>query len=66
MTFKCVHCGELITFSAKDFDCGGSYHPDGEELLWSHLQFNHADVFENDQVLETPEMIECHFILEDK
>lgn len=62
LTFKCVHCGELITFPVENLNCGGSYHPDGEELLWGHLQFSHPDIFESEQTLETPEMIECHFI----
>ena len=34
MTYKCIHCGTLIEFDAENFDCGGSYHPDGEEMLW--------------------------------
>lgn len=66
MTYKCIHCGELITFAAEDFDCGGSYHPDGEEMLWGHLQFDHPDIFETDQFLETPHMIECNYELREE
>lgn len=57
-TYKCKICGQEIRFSADEFDCGGSYHPDGEELLWEHIQMNHEDKFEEVQDWETPFMIE--------
>ena len=66
MTYKCVHCGELINFDKEDFDCGGSYHPDGEEILWGHLQLDHPDIFEEAQILETPFMIEDNYEVEEK
>lgn len=66
MIYKCVHCGELLSFDKEDFDCGGSYHPDGEELLWTHLQFDHPDIFETEQDLETPFMIEDNYELEEE
>lgn len=66
MVYKCIHCGECIEFDKEDFDCGGSYHPDGEEMLWGHLQFEHPDIFEDDCVLETPHMIEFNYELEEE
>lgn len=63
MIYKCKHCGELLGFDKEDFDCGGTYHPDGEELLWGHLQLDHPDIFERDVDLETPYMIEENYIL---
>lgn len=66
MVYRCIHCGELIEFDADEFDCGGSYHPDGEEMLWAHIQFDHPDIFETDQVLETPDMIEYHYELKEE
>lgn len=66
MVYKCIHCGERIEFDKELFACGGSYHPDGEEMLWAHLQFDHPDIFENDCVLETPYMIELNYELEEE
>lgn len=58
VTYECKYCGALIEFEAEDFNCNGSFHPDGEELLWEHIQFEHEDVFEEVKNLETPYMIE--------
>ena len=66
MVYQCKHCGELLEFDDEDFDCGGSYHPDGEEMLWGHLQFEHSDIFERDVDLETPFMIEEDYILKEE
>ena len=58
LTYKCKCCGELIEFAKEDFNCDGDYHPDGEELLWGHIQFDHEELFEEIQNWETPYMIE--------
>lgn len=58
MKYKCKTCGQEIEFADDEFDCGGYYHPDGEELLWGHIQLEHEDKFEEVQDLETPFMIE--------
>ena len=58
LTYKCKYCDEIIEFDEEDFDCGGDYHPDGEELLWGHIQMEHEDVFEEVEDWETPDMIE--------
>ena len=63
MTYKCNHCGEYIEFDEEDFDCGGAFHPDGEEMLWGHIQLEHPDIFGRDRNLETPFMIEEDYIL---
>ena len=65
MTYECKHCGKLIEFEEDEFDCGGRYHPDGEEMLWAHLQFDHEEIFVDAQNLETPYMIELHYILKE-
>lgn len=61
MTYKCNHCGEYITFAEDEFECNGSFHPDGEEMLWGHIQLCHPYIFERDQNLETPFMIEENY-----
>lgn len=58
MKFICKTCGCVIEFPAEDFDCGGDFHPDGEELLWGHIQLDHPDVYEDVRDWETPFMIE--------
>lgn len=64
--FICRECGEEFEFEEEDFDCCGSFHPDGEELLWGHIQLAHPDVFEEVRDLETPYMIEeCYEEVED-
>ena len=66
MVYECIHCGELLGFDKDEFDCCGTYHPDGEELLWGHLQLDHPDIFERDVDLETPYMIEENYILREE
>ena len=56
--FTCGYCGEEFEIDINDFDCGGEFHPDGEEILWWHIQLEHPDVFEDVKELETPDMIE--------
>lgn len=46
-TYRCKHCGAI--------------HGYDEEVLWGHLQLDHPELFEADQDLETPDMIECHW-----
>ena len=58
ITYKCKCCGQAIQFIAEDFNGDGSYHPDGEELLWGHIQFDHEDIYKEVQNMETPFMIE--------
>lgn len=58
LTYKCKYCGELIEITKEDFNGDGCFHPDGEELLWGHIQFEHEELFEELQNLETPDMIE--------
>lgn len=56
--YKCKYCGVIIEFPENEFDCGGYSHPDGEELLWAHIQEEHDEIFEEIQDFETPFMIE--------
>ena len=64
--FICRKCGAEFEFDADDFDCGGEFHPDGEEVLWDHLQLSHPDLFEEVRDFETPDMIEeCYEEVED-
>ena len=58
MKYKCTACGCEIEFAADEFNGDGRYHPDGEEMLWGHIQLDHEDIFEEVQDLETPDMIE--------
>ena len=55
--YKCKHCGELLEFDADD---------DEDEMLWAHIQLGHPDIFERDQNLETPDMIEENYILREE
>lgn len=48
--YCCKHCGAIFEYD--------------EENLWGHLQFEHPDVFAEDQNLETPDMIEAHWVKE--
>ena len=59
--YKCKICGREVEFAANEFDGSGHYHPDGEELLWDHIQTNHEDKFEEVQDWETPFMIEEYY-----
>ena len=56
--YKCKACGQEFIFPDDERDCGGYSHPDGEELLWGHIQMEHEDIFEEVRDLETPFMIE--------
>ena len=58
MRYKCKTCGYEIVFAREEFNGDGRYHPDGEELLWGHIQLEHKDKFEEVQDWETPFMIE--------
>lgn len=40
--------------------CGDSFSYD-EEALWGHLQMCHEAVFEEEQNLETPDMLEIYY-----
>ena len=61
LTYKCKHCGVIIEFEESEFNGDGYFHPDGEELLWGHIQLEHEDVFEEVRNMETPDMIyECY------
>ena len=54
--YICKHCGEIFEREAdEDFS---DYE---EENLWGHLQMKHEDLFEEDQDLETPDMLELHY-----
>lgn len=55
---KCKYCGLVITFDKSEFNGNGYYHPDGEEMLWEHIQMEHEDVFEEVKDWDTPSMIE--------
>ena len=59
--YKCKCCGVEIEFDKDDFDLGGYSHPDGEELLWGHLQLDHEDLYDECQNWETPFMIEEYY-----
>lgn len=60
MHFKCKFCSDLFTFTNQEFE------EEGEEILWGHLQMEHTIIFEDIQNLDTPEMIEaCYEIEED-
>ena len=63
MEYVCNICGAVIEFDEDEFDLGGSSHPDGEEMLWGHIQMWHEDVYDNVQNLETPFMIEERYSL---
>ena len=39
---------------------------DEDEMLWAHIQLGHPDIFERDQNLETPDMIEENYILKEE
>ena len=56
--YTCKECGQVFWFEPDDFDCHGSFHPDGEEVLWGHIQLDHPDIFEEVCDLETPYMME--------
>ena len=56
--YKCKHCNKIIDFEPYKFNGDGYFHPDGEELLWEHIQIEHENVFETVRDLETPFMIE--------
>lgn len=58
MKYKCKTCGQVIEFPYGEFNGDGHYHPDGEEMLWGHIQLEHEDIFEEMRDLETPFMIE--------
>lgn len=58
MRYKCKTCGYEIEFAREEFNGDGHYHPDGEEMLWGHIQMQHEDKFEEVQDWETPFMIE--------
>lgn len=58
LKYCCNICGEIIGFPEDEFDCGGYSHPDGEELLWGHIQLEHEEIFKEVKDLETPFMIE--------
>ena len=51
--YKCKFCGEIFGPYTKV-----TFHQDGEEELWGHIQMNHDEVFEEIQNLATPDMIE--------
>lgn len=57
-TYKCKHCNKIIDFEPYEFNGDGYFHPDGEELLWGHIQLEHENLFEEVKNLETPYMIE--------
>ena len=64
VTYICKDCGSEFQFDADDFDCGGNFHPDGEETLWGHIQIEHPYLFEEVRNLETPFMIEVCYDME--
>lgn len=67
MKYTCRHCGRTIGFPDNEFNGGGSFHPDGEELLWGHIQLQHLDVYKEVQSWETPFMLEeCYDKTEEK
>lgn len=51
--YKCKFCGEIFGPYTET-----TFYEDGEEELWAHIQMNHEDVFEENQDLETSDMIE--------
>ena len=53
-SWKCNLCGKL-------FYIGPDYEDDTDVFLWGHLQFDHEDVYEEEQDLESPYMIETYF-----
>ena len=56
--YECKHCGKIIDFEPYEFNGDGYFHPDGEELLWGHIQLEHEDVFEEVKDWDTPSMLE--------
>lgn len=50
--YKCKFCGTIFGPYTKT-----TFHENGEEELWGHIQMNHEDVFEENQNLETPDML---------
>lgn len=56
--YICKFCGEEFWFDEDDFCGDGSFHPDGEEALWGHIQIDHPDVFDDVCDFDTPYMIE--------
>lgn len=58
--YRCTLCGE--TFYCESDDDFDAYV---EEELWSHLQTEHEEEFEECQDLDTPYMIEEYFERED-
>ena len=66
VSYVCRCCGQEFVFDQDDVCGDGSFHPDGEELLWGHIQNDHPDVFNAVCDLETPYMIEeCYEEVED-
>lgn len=63
LKFVCLECGAEFEFETADFNGDGYFHPDGEEILWGHLQLSHYEVFEEVRDLETPHMLETCYAL---
>lgn len=56
--FICKECSK--EFVAEDDDHEWFYTW-GEEDLWGHLQMEHPEIFEENQTLETPDMVEIFY-----
>ena len=56
--YTCRECGTDFLIRAGEFNGDGYFHPDGEELLWGHIQLEHPTLFREMRDMDTPSMLE--------